>query len=111
MVNPPFLKLMNKFKPTGLISVLSREVFSEIKVGAGDMHMRARIIRMYAWKLFLITVLANMAGVVAALPDVKWKQRVSCVVRREDIGAPILPVLTSLYISRTCSVFPCCRKA
>ncbi|CAM9728040.1 unnamed protein product, partial [Sphacelaria rigidula] len=41
VVNPPFLKLMNKYKPTGLISILSREVFSEIKEGMTIGFVRA----------------------------------------------------------------------
>lgn len=33
VVNPPFLKLMEQYEPTGLISTLSQEVFADIKVG------------------------------------------------------------------------------
>lgn len=36
VVNPPFLKLMQQFEPTGLVSTLSQEVFANIKVGRVD---------------------------------------------------------------------------
>lgn len=36
MVNPPFLKLMHEYEPSGIISTLSQEVFADIKVGKVD---------------------------------------------------------------------------
>ena len=36
MVNPPFLKLMQQYEPSGIISTLSQEVFADIKVGRVD---------------------------------------------------------------------------
>lgn len=35
VVNPPFLKLMHKYQPNGLISTLAQEVFADIKVREG----------------------------------------------------------------------------
>lgn len=36
VVNPPFLKLMQQYEPSGLISTLSQEVFASIKVGGAS---------------------------------------------------------------------------
>lgn len=36
VVNPPFLKLMQQYEPSGIISTLSQEVFASIKVSRCD---------------------------------------------------------------------------
>lgn len=36
VINPPFLKLLNKYEPGGVISTLSQEVFADIKVTSNN---------------------------------------------------------------------------
>ncbi|CAM9656283.1 unnamed protein product [Ascophyllum nodosum] len=41
VVNPPFLKLLQRYKPTGLLSTLAQEVFADIKEGMTVGFVRA----------------------------------------------------------------------
>ncbi|CAM9155381.1 unnamed protein product [Ectocarpus sp. 13 AM-2016] len=41
VVNPPFLKLMQQYEPSGIISTLSQEVFADIKEGMTEGFVRA----------------------------------------------------------------------